>query len=45
MTFEVDCMHFIQPLDPYQGLRFIELVDDVEFSILVDLLYQLIVGK
>ena len=45
MNFEVDGMWVIQPFDPYQGSRFTEPVDDVEWPNLMDQLYQLTAGR
>lgn len=45
MTFEVDGVSVIQPLDPYQDSTFTELVYDVEEPNLLDQLYQLTSGK
>jgi len=45
MIFEAEGMRVIQPLDPYQGPRFTEPVDDRDEPGMLDHLYTLIVGK
>lgn len=45
MIFEVDGVRVIQPLDPYQGPRFIEFVDDREDPWTLDQLYKLTTSK
>lgn len=45
MTFGVEGVRVIQPLDPYQGPRFTELTDDNEELGLLDQLYRLIIGR
>lgn len=39
ITFKVDEVRVIQPLDSYQGPRFIELVYDIKYPNLLDQLY------
>lgn len=45
MTFEMEGMQVIQPLDPYQGPIFTELVENIEYHNLLYQLYQLIVRR
>lgn len=45
MIFEVDGFRVIQSLDPYQGPRFTEPIDDVEGPNFLDQLYALTAGK
>jgi hypothetical protein len=45
MTFESDGMKVTQRLDPYQGPRYIELVDDTLETDVLDNLYHMTVGK
>lgn len=45
MTFEVDEVIVIQPLNPYQAPRFRKHVDDVEKPNILDQLHQLTAGK
>lgn len=41
MTFEVDGVRVIQSLIPYQSPRYIEHVDDAEYTNVLDQLYHL----
>lgn len=45
MIFEAEGKRVIQPLDPYQGPRFTEPVDDRDEPGVLDQLYTLTVGK
>lgn len=45
MIFEVEGMRVIQPLDPYEGPRFTELVDDRDELGMLDQLYRLMTRK
>jgi hypothetical protein len=45
MTFEYDGMKVTQPLDPYQGPRYNEPVDDTLEPDVLDKLYHMTIGK
>ena len=45
VTFYVEGFRVIQPLDPYQGPRFIEHTDNKEEPELLDQLYILTIGR
>jgi hypothetical protein len=44
MTFESDGMKVTQPLDPYQGPRYIEMTNDNMETDVIDHLYTLFFG-
>jgi len=41
MTFEVEGVRLIKPLDPYQGHKFTEMTSDKEEPRLLDQLYKI----
>jgi hypothetical protein len=45
MTFEVDGMKVTQPLDPYQGPRYTDPIDENMEQDVLDQIYTLTIGK
>lgn len=45
MIFKVEGIIFIQPLNPYQGPKFAETIDNIEYRGMLDKKYRLLTGK
>ena len=41
MSIEMDTLHVVAPLDPYEGDRYNELVDEDEQSFLIENIYKI----